>query len=217
MKKFVAALTSVPQNKGPATGYKTLVEQGQSITCAGCHDPSQFNMEGMKSMDPGAAAVDKYRKNTQVMIPLMEKWVARLNKLHADKLVEKVTCTSCHEIDPRNQMARIRTYIPLMTSFVKALREKPTNKNAASNWKPLLKPEAGQSMLCATCHGETGKAMEANLPRFKDFPRPAKYADNKAFMAHLMERWVKRVNRDLSDLLVQPVTCLSCHETDPRR
>jgi hypothetical protein len=217
MKKFVAALTDTPQNMQPNPEYKRLLKDGESLTCAGCHDPNQFNIEGMKAMDPGTEKVDHYRKSPRFMWPLMDKWVKRLNKVHAGKLVKPITCTDCHAIDPRNMEERIRVYPALMVSFVKALREKPVNKNPAASWKPLLKPEAGESMLCATCHGEkTGKALENNLSRY-DLSRPAKYADNQAFMVHLMERWMKRANRALGKVLVKPLTCLSCHDTDPRR
>ncbi|MHC4956935.1 MAG: hypothetical protein ACYTGN_01070 [Planctomycetota bacterium] len=217
MKKFVAALSDTPQNMQPNPEYKPLLKEGASLSCAGCHDPGQFNIEGMKQMDPGTEKVDPFRKSPRFMWPLMDKWVKRLNKLHGDKLVEPVTCTSCHAIDPRNMEERIRVYPALMVSFVKALREKPTNKNPAASWKPLLKPEAGESMLCASCHGEkTGKALEGNLDRY-DLSRPAKYADNKSFMVHIMDRWMKRANRELSKVLVEPLTCLSCHDTDPRR
>ena len=101
MKKFVAALTSTPQNRQPATTYKPLLKQGMSVDCAGCHDSKDLNMEGMKKLDPGAPAVEKYRKDSRIMIPLMQNWVARLNKLHGDKLTQKVTCTTCHATDPR--------------------------------------------------------------------------------------------------------------------
>jgi len=216
MKKFVAALTTTPLNMQPATNYAPVLKKGVTLDCAGCHDPNEYNMEGMKRADPGAEAVDKYRENPNAMVPLMQNWVARLNKLHGDKLTHKVTCTSCHAIDPRDGAERIKVYAPLMTAFVNALRQEPTNKNAASNWKPLLKPAAGKSMLCANCHGRTGQVMEANLPSYPK-ERPAKYADNKAFMVHLMERWMKKANREMSELLVQPLKCLDCHESDPRR
>jgi len=36
-------------------------------------------------------------------------------------------------------------------------------------------------------------------------------------MAHLMEEWVHRLNREMGDQLVKTVGCKDCHETDPRR
>ena len=149
------------------------------------------------------------------MIPLMEKWVDRLNKRNAANLRKAVTGTDCHLFDPRDDETRFSVLPPLMIRFVKALKERPTNQNPAANWKPLLKDPTTPAMLCSLCHVDTGKAMEQNLARF-DRPPPKEFSQNKAFMANLMERWVHRLNREAKTYLVKAVVCLDCHDTDPR-
>ncbi len=96
-----------------------------------------------------------------------------------------------------------------------ALKRTPTNKEPAKSWRPLLKP-GEKSMLCAYCHGEVGARMEEFLPKL-DLTRPAKYADDRDFMVNIMERWMKEANVELTDVLVKPLACLSCHDQDPRR
>lgn len=217
MKKFVAALTGTPENMQPNPGYAPLLKDvSKPLRCASCHTDTSLDMDKMKRADPGAAAADPYRRQPRFMIPLMEAWVGRLNKLHADRLTKPVTCTDCHAIDPRDGEKRLRVNAPLMVKFVKALKTKPENKNPATNWKPLLKDPKAKSMLCAVCHGNVGVAMERKLGEL-ELERPAEFADNRDFMIHLMERWMKRLNRDAAFLLVKPVACIDCHETDPRR
>jgi formate-dependent nitrite reductase cytochrome c552 subunit len=219
MKQFVAALTSVPGNSMPNPDYEPLLaDPSNPIRCDDCHDPATtgLDMNAMMRADPGSEAVEPYRRDPRFMIPLMQNWVARLNKLHADRLVKPVTCADCHAIDPSDFEKRLRVFPPLMVSFVNALREPPENKNPASGWKPLLKNPDAKTMHCAKCHGETGVKLEQNLSRF-DLSRPDDYADNRAFMIQLMEAWVRRVNRDMKDDLVKAVTCIDCHETDPRK
>jgi hypothetical protein len=214
MKKFVAALTSLPTNHWPNPGYKPLLKEGATVRCVNCHDQSGLNVEAMIQMDPGEEAVARYRNAPMFMIPLMVKWVDRLNKQNADKLAEPVTCTSCHAIDPREAWDVLP---PLMVNFVSALKEKPKNGNPAANWKPLLKDPSTSSMLCATCHGAIGGRMEQNLAQLTAKGRNPKYADNKALMIDLMERWVEKLNKSAGGLLTKAVVCLDCHDTDPRR
>jgi len=213
MKKFLDALKTTPQNKWPLASYRPLLKGGEALSCGDCHDPSKVDMEGMLRIDPGREAVEAFRKNPTFMIPLMQKWVARLNKDHAERLRKKVTCVDCHAISP---IEAWKSLPPLMVRFVNALKNEPTNKQPASRWKPLLKSPGTASMLCATCHGEIGEVMERQAPMFRQAPRPA-IADDRAFMVQLMERWVERLNRDAKEQLVKPVTCLDCHETDPKR
>jgi cytochrome c553 len=214
MKKFVKALTEVPQNKHPNLNYVPVLRDPKNpLRCADCHDTGTINVEQMLNLDPGPEKVEPYRQAPQFMIKLMSEWVARLNKRHADRLIKPVTCTDCHAVDPRE---KFRVFPALMSSFVSALKTKPTNKSPASNWKPLLKDASEESMLCAVCHGEVGTAMERNLPNW-DLARPAKYADNKEFMVHLMEEWVEELNTKASSMLTKAVVCRDCHETDPRR
>lgn len=218
MKKFVRALTEPPENMFPNTEYQPLIKEGASpLVCASCHDPSTLNMEGMKKNDPGHEAVEPFRRQKRgFMIPLMQKWVARLNKRNASHLRKAVVCTDCHLFDPSDDQTRFSVLPPLMIRFVKALKERPKNQNPAANWKPLLKDPSTPAMLCSVCHVDTGKAMEQNLARF-DQPPPKEFAQNKAFMVNVMERWVHRLNSEAKSYLSKAVVCLDCHDTDPRR
>ena len=38
-----------------------------------------------------------------------------------------------------------------------------------------------------------------------------------AFMVTLMEHWVEKLNKQAKPLLTKAVTCIDCHDTDPRR
>lgn len=217
MKKFVKALTAPPESMFPNPEYQPLIKEGGSaIACASCHDPRSLNLDAMQRNDPGHEAVEPYRRQRRgFMIPLMEKWVERLNKRNSASLRKAVVCTDCHLFDPRDDRTRFSVLPPLMIRFVKALKERPVNRNPAADWKPLLKDPATPSMLCSVCHGDSGKGMEKNAAQF-DQPPPKEYSQNKAFMVNLMERWVKRLNRVAKPYLVKAVVCLDCHETDPR-
>jgi len=215
MKKFVAALSGKPANKWPNPSYKPLLKEGaKAARCTDCHDSGTLNIEGMIKLDPGAEAVDKLRRSPNFMIPLMKKWVGRLNNKLGDRLAARVTCTSCHAIDPEEAWTALP---PMMVSFVSALKTKPTNKNPAQNWKPLLKDPSTSAMLCNVCHGSIGEMMEKNIARFENAPRPEKYLNDKAFMVELMEHWVAKLNKNAGGMLTKAVVCLDCHDTDPRR
>ncbi len=222
MKKFVAALVSLPKNAKPSAAWASpLVDPSNPVECRDCHDPTRFNIEGMKQMDPGAEAVQPYRQNKRFMIMLMMNWVERLNRLHGDRLKTVVTCTTCHEEDPSGGMAerqqRAQDYSYFMTTFLRALEEKPsTNRGPAARWQPLLK-EAG-TVRCSSCHKDDfGTAMDRNVLGARDIPRPARLADDKVFMVDLMEKWVEKLNREARDQLAKVVVCQDCHENDPRR
>ncbi len=218
MRKFVAALTEPPRNLMPKPAYAPLMKEGAApLRCADCHTDKSIDFEAMIGSDPGDEAVQSFRmKRKGFMIPLMEKWVARLNKRHADRLRKEVTCTDCHAVDPRDDEARFATFPPLMIRFVKALKEPPQNENPAKGWKPLLKDPRTPSMLCAVCHGQTGATMEQNLGDL-DRPPPPEALSNRPFMINLMERWVRELNRRMKDRLVKAVSCTDCHEIDPRK
>jgi len=218
MREFVAALTELPKNLMPAVDYEPLLKEGAAeIRCADCHTDKSLNMEGMIANDPGDEAVQPFRMQRHgFMIPLMEKWVARLNKLHADRLRKEVTCTDCHAIDPHEDEALNATIPPLMIRFVKALREPPENPNPAEGWKPLLKDPSTTSMFCGVCHGQVGLSMEKNIDAL-DGPEPPEVDENPQFMINLMERWVRELNKRMKDQLVKAVSCTDCHETDPRK
>ncbi len=209
MRKFVAALTEPPENLRPSPDYAPLLKQGAApIGCADCH--KSMDIAAKLATDPGDEAAQPCRMDRNgFMVPLMEKWVARLNKRHADRLRKEVTCKDCHEEDPRDTDTSMRI---LMQQFVRALESPPENLNPAKGWKPLLK---GTGMSCATCHGEAGAEMERNLTTFHG-PPPA-IASDRAFMIRLMERWVRELNRRAKDRLVKAVVCTDCHEIDPRK
>ncbi|MHC4548656.1 MAG: hypothetical protein ACYTEZ_07745 [Planctomycetota bacterium] len=219
MKKFVKALTQEPDNMGPNPAYEPLLKDpAEPLVCADCHDPKVLNLEAMLTQDPGHESVEPYRRSPRFMIPLMQNWVKRLNDRHAGRLRKEITCTDCHAFDPRNMAERVRIYPPLMVSFVKALKERPTNRNPARGWTPLLKAPDAANMLCAVCHGKTGQGLELAVKDGRlDLTRPDDFADNKRFMAHLMESWVERLNLRAKPLLVKTVVCLDCHDSDPRR
>jgi len=214
MKKFVAALTETPLNSIPSPTWTTpLKDPSKPIGCTDCHSSGTLDFDRMRTLDPGSEAVERFRRRPGFMIPLMQNWVQRLNDLHGDRLRAPVTCTTCHAVNP---MEKNDVFPPLMAAFVKALSETPANADPATGWQPLLKDPAAAGMLCGTCHGEVGKLMERNLD-FASLVRPAKYADDKALMVHLMEEWVGELNRKAADLLVKAVVCTDCHERDPRR
>ena len=207
MREFVAALTAPPGNLMPAPGHAPLLREGASLRCADCHPGKDYDAK-LPGDELGEDALERFRMDREgFMVPLMEKWVARLNKRHADRLAKEVTCADCHAVDPRDDGARRATFAPLMAAFVKALTEPPGNSDPATTWRPLLK--SGESLSCAACHG---REMElAPAP-----PSTGPVAD-RAFMIRLMERWVRELNRRTKDKLVKAVGCIDCHEIDPRK
>jgi hypothetical protein len=216
MRKFVDALTEPPRNLMPKPDYAPLLKEGaEPIRCADCHADTTLNIEAMVANDPGDEAVERFRMMRRgFMIPLMEKWMARLNQRHAVRLRKEISCVDCHAIDPRDDEARFEVIPPLMVRFVKALRERPQNANPARSWRPLLKDPSGSSMLCSVCHASAGAAMERNIASF-DRPPPAGL--DRQFMINLMERWVRELNVNMKDQLVKAVGCIDCHEIDPRK
>lgn len=212
MKKFVAALTSRPQNAHPNPTWESpLKDASVVVQCSDCHKSGDLDFNKMREMDPGAEKVDRFRHAPQYMIPLMQKWVERLNRELGPRLKAPVTCTTCHAVDPNE---KFEVYPALMVRFVAALYEKPKNKEPASRWQPLVKDAGGKAVKCSTCHAST-PGMDRMMGA--DLPRPAKYADNHAFMEEMMTYWVERLNRDAGPLLTKVVVCGDCHETDPRK
>ena len=224
MKKFVAALVSKPRNNNPNPDWASPLKEGAPpIQCADCHDPSKYNIDGMKQMDPGAEAVDEFRQSKEFMVGLMTKWVARLNKRHGARLKEKVTCTTCHATDPSagmtpglNRRQRAFVFAYFMTRFVSALQEKPASmKEPASRWKSLLKE--GGVVRCSNCHTDPNIKMDQFMQLKDRLERPLQYAESREFMTNLMEEWVAKLNRVAGDQLNKTVVCKDCHERDPRR
>ncbi|MFI5403446.1 MAG: hypothetical protein ACHQ1G_10945, partial [Planctomycetota bacterium] len=170
-----------------------------------CH--KSMDVAAKLATDPGDEAAQPFRMDRKdFMIPLMEKWVERLNKRHADRLVKEVTCEDCHGVDPRDGLAALTQVGPLMNSFVLALTEPPRNRDPAKAWKPLLKP--GETVSCATCHGDA----QLNWAGRSKAP-----SEKSPFMIRIMERWVRELNRQAKDRLVKAVVCTDCHEIDPRK
>src|SRR5262249_40137657 len=102
-----------------------------------------------------------------------------------------------------------------MHQFVEALYSTPKNFNPNPNWQSPLKDPANGRVWCTDCHGtqfDFSKVPKQRLPMNDQLEK------NKAFMADLMKKWVARLNSDdfgAKSKLKQPVTCLTCHETNP--
>jgi hypothetical protein len=103
-----------------------------------------------------------------------------------------------------------------MHMWVEALYSKPQNKNPNPNWdSPLADPENGR-VWCTDCH----KSNQVDFAKIKKVRLPLvdQYENDKVFMADLMKKWVARLNSDEFDAkakLKRPVTCLTCHATNP--
>jgi hypothetical protein len=103
-----------------------------------------------------------------------------------------------------------------MHQFVEALYSVPKNFNPNPKWEsPLADPEKGR-VWCTDCH-TSGQVDFAKIPKQK-IPMNEQLEKNKPFMADLMKKWVARLNSadfGAKAKLKQPVTCLTCHETNP--
>ena len=109
-------------------------------------------------------------------------------------------------------------YAYLMTAFLRALREAPlTNKEPARDWTPLLRDPGLRQPLCSTCHAEPNIRALDRLADAPALPRPALLVDDHDFMVELMQRWVSKLNRNAGKYLDSAVSCVDCHERDPRR
>ncbi len=113
---------------------------------------------------------------------------------------------------------RAEAYAYLMTTFLRALREAPlTNKEPARDWTPLLRDPGLRQPLCSTCHSEPHIRALNRLAEAPALPRPGILVDDRAFMVDLMQQWVSRLNRKAGKYLANAVSCIDCHERDPRR
>ena len=113
---------------------------------------------------------------------------------------------------------RAEAYAYLMTTFLRALREAPlTNKEPARDWTPLLRDPGLRLPLCSTCHTEPNIRALDRLADAPALPRPAFLVDDHDFMVDLMQRWVSKLNRNAGKYLASAVSCVDCHERDPRR
>jgi hypothetical protein len=103
-----------------------------------------------------------------------------------------------------------------MHTWVEALYSFPGNNNPNPNWQsPLIDP-VGNRVWCTDCH-VSGQVNFENIPKRRD-PMVDELEEDLEFMADLMRKWVSRLNSDeygARRKLTGPVTCLTCHETDP--
>lgn len=104
-----------------------------------------------------------------------------------------------------------------MHTWVEALYSAPTaNRNPNPDWvSPLLDPVDGR-VWCTDCH-VSGQIDFANIPKQR-VPLVDEFESDPEFMAGLMRKWVARLNSDeygARAKLSGPVTCLTCHATDP--
>ena len=103
-----------------------------------------------------------------------------------------------------------------MHMWVEALYSKPQNKNPNPHWEsPLMDPENGR-VWCTDCH-TSGQIDFEKIPKIRD-PMVNDLEKDKEFMVALMKKWVARLNSDeffAKAKLKGPVTCLTCHATNP--
>ena len=103
-----------------------------------------------------------------------------------------------------------------MHMWVEALYSTPQNKKPNPSWQsPLLDPVNGR-VWCTDCH----KSNQVDFAKIEKIRTPMvdQFEKDKAFMADLMKKWVARLNSDEFDAkakLKGPVTCLTCHATNP--
>ena len=104
-----------------------------------------------------------------------------------------------------------------MHKFVEALYSVPQNPNPNPRWQSPLKDAENGRVWCTDCH--SSDLNFANMPKQR-MPQHDELEKNHEFMVELMTKWVARLNSDefrAKAKLKQPVQCLTCHETDPRK
>ena len=92
----------------------------------------------------------------------------------------------------------------------------PPNKNPNPNWQSPLKDPVNGRVWCTDCHVNTDIDF-SKIPKMRT-PQVADLENNHAFMVALMKKWVARLNSDefgAKAKLKGPVTCLTCHATNP--
>ena len=103
-----------------------------------------------------------------------------------------------------------------MHLWVEALYSVPANRNPNPAWSsPLTDPVNGR-VWCTDCH-VSGQVNFQNIPKQR-VPLVDQYENDHEFMADLMRKWVARLNSEefgARAKLSGPVTCLTCHATDP--
>lgn len=103
-----------------------------------------------------------------------------------------------------------------MHMWVEALYSKPQNKHPNPNWQSPLKDPENNRVWCTDCH--MSKDIDfSKIPKMRN-PMVDDLEKDKDFMAGLMKKWVARLNSDefgAKAKLKGPVTCLTCHATNP--
>jgi hypothetical protein len=103
-----------------------------------------------------------------------------------------------------------------MHMWVEALYSPPQNKHPNPNWQSPLKDAENGRVWCTDCH--VSKDIDfSKIPKMRN-PMVDGLEKDKDFMAGLMKKWVARLNSDefgAKAKLKGPVTCLTCHATNP--
>jgi hypothetical protein len=103
-----------------------------------------------------------------------------------------------------------------MHTWVEALYSLPKNKNPKQSWVSPLKDPENNRVWCTDCH-TSGTVDFTRIPKMR-MPVVDELENDKEFMVDLMKKWVGRLNSDefkAKAKLKGPVTCLTCHETNP--
>jgi len=103
-----------------------------------------------------------------------------------------------------------------MHTWVEALYSTPQNKHPNPNWQSPLKDPVNDRVWCTDCH-TSGQIDYSKIPKMRH-PMVDDLEKDKQFMAGLMKKWVERLNSDefgAKAKLKGPVTCLTCHATNP--
>ena len=103
-----------------------------------------------------------------------------------------------------------------MHMWVEALYSTPQNKHPNPNWQSPLKDPVNGLVWCTDCH-VSGQIDFTKIPKMRH-PMVDDLEKDKEFMASLMKKWVARLNSDdygAKAKLKGPVTCLTCHATNP--
>jgi hypothetical protein len=103
-----------------------------------------------------------------------------------------------------------------MHTWVEALYSTPQNKNPNPKWQTPLKDSVDGRVWCTDCH-VSGQVDFSKIPK-RRVEMVDELEKDKTFMAGLMKKWVARLNSDeygAKAKLKGPVTCLTCHATNP--
>jgi hypothetical protein len=92
----------------------------------------------------------------------------------------------------------------------------PPNKHPNPNWQSPLKDPVNGRVWCTDCHINTNIDF-TKIPKMRT-PQVGELENNHEFMVALMKKWVERLNSEQYNAkakLKVPVTCLTCHATNP--